>query len=201
MTVLFHLSFSFLHHPTDRLLLSHFRQRTYLTDQKENLDSRPAVTRSLSIDNNLMIVIPDRAVISLVMARLGRRGVFLFRSVVAIRGSLGSIFIQEAQKIRYFILALGTYRQPWLSSRSFAHEFARRGNEGSRWRSGSARRTDPVYAKKRGSGEKKRKGEEERQMEGKGEKKRRNATFSDTRTCKVCAHTGTRQRTGTYVQN
>lgn len=41
--------------------------------------------------------------------------------------------------------------------------------------------------------------EEERQMEGKGEKKRRNATFSDTRTCKVCAHTGTRQRTGTYV--
>lgn len=54
-----------------------------------------------------------------------------------------------------------------------------------------------VYEEK---GERRRK-ERERETDGseKGEKKRRNATFSDTRTCKVCAHTGTRQRTGTYV--
>lgn len=70
----------------NRFLPSPFRRCATTSDKLEKASTWPAVTWSLSIDNNLMIVIPDRAVISLVGARPGRQGVFLFHSLVAGRG-------------------------------------------------------------------------------------------------------------------
>lgn len=70
----------------NRFLPSLFRRCATTSDKLEKASTWSAVTWSLSIDNNLMIVIPDRAVISLIEARSGRQGVFLFRSLVAGRG-------------------------------------------------------------------------------------------------------------------